>query len=191
MGEWKVLEAELKAPLSGLEPETVQARAEALGFCPLRTLRETDTYYQGVDRDFQQTDEALRLRRCRLLPDGPEENLLTYKGPKLDAVSSARMEYETAVADSEAARSILEALGHSPAFTVDKVRQEYRLEDITLCLDEVTGLGSFLELETLAPDETARAAAVDRLLEMLDRLGIARMRLTQRSYLELLATGMG
>ena len=62
---------------------------------------------------------------------------------------------------------------------------------MTLCLDEVTGLGFFLELETLTPNETARAAAVDRLLEMLDRLGIARMRLTRRSYLELLAVGVG
>ena len=35
------------------------------------------------------------------------------------------------------------------------------------------------------------AVGVDRLLEMLDRLGIARTRLTRRSYLELLAVGVG
>ena len=181
-----MLEAELKVSLAGLDAKTVKDRAEALGFRLHRTVRETDAYYQGVNRDFRQTDEALRLRCCRLLPEGPEEILLTYKGPKLDTASCARVEYETAVADGEAARLLLEALGHRAARIVDKMRREYVRAGVTLCLDEVTGLGWFLELETLLPDESGREAVVTRLLEVLDRLGVSRERLTRRSYLGLL-----
>ena len=84
-----------------------------------------------------------------------------------------------------------EALGYRPVFTVEKLRREYRLEDVTLCLDEVTGLGAYLELETLAPSEEDREDAVNRLLTLLDRLGVSRDRLTRHSYLELLTAGNG
>ena len=74
---------------------------------------------------------------------------------------------------------------------MEKLRREYRLDDVTLCLDEVTGLGAYLELETLAPSEEDREAAVNRLLTLLDRLGVSRDRLTRHSYLELLAARGG
>ena len=186
-----MLEAEIKASLAGLSTETLLEQAGSMGFRPAAQLRETDMYFNGNDRDFRRTDEALRLRRVQALPDGTEESLLTYKGPKLDRVSSARTEYETAVADGETAGKLLEALGYRPAFTVEKLRREYRLDDVTLCLDEVTGLGAYLELETLAPSEEDREDAVNRLLTLLDRLGVSRDRLTRHSYLELLAARGG
>lgn len=184
-----MLEAEIKASLAGVSAEVLLERAGSMGFRPAAQLRETDVYFNGNDRDFRRTDEALRLRRVQTLPGGAEESLLTYKGPKLDQVSSARTEYETAVADGETAGKLLEALGYRPVFTVEKLRREYHLADVTLCLDDVTGLGTYLELETLAPSEEAREAAVNRLLTLLDQLGISRDQLTRSSYLELLAAG--
>ena len=87
-----MLEAELKASLEGLSPEDLASRALALGFVPGEQLRERDVYFNGDHRDFRRTDEALRLRSVRALPDGAWETLLTYKGPKLDQVSNARTE---------------------------------------------------------------------------------------------------
>lgn len=58
-----MLEAEIKASLAGLSAEALLERAAALGFRPAAALRETDTYFNGSDRDFRRTDEALRLRR--------------------------------------------------------------------------------------------------------------------------------
>jgi len=168
-----MLEAELKASLGCLTAEEL--------------VRETDVYFNGTDRDFRRTDEALRLRSVRRLPDGPRKSLMTYKGPKVDRVSNARTEYETAVSDSDTAQQLLEALGYRPLAVVDKVRRTYRLGEVTLCLDEVTDLGSFLELELLVPGEAQRAAAVARLLALLEALGVSRERLSRRSYLELLA----
>lgn len=181
-----MLETELKASLAGLSAGAVAERAEALGFRPAARRWERDVYYNGSSRDFARTDEALRLRRVRNLPDGPEESFLTYKGPKLDGVSSARTEYETAVADGETAGKLLEALGYRPAAAVEKCRREYRRDDVTLCLDAVTGLGDYLELEILLPPDGRRDDAVARLLDLLDRLGVSRDRLTRQSYLELL-----
>ena len=181
-----MLEAELKASLAGLSADALLERAAALGFAPEARRWERDVYYNGGGRDFARTDEALRLRRARTLPHGPEESLLTYKGPKLDGVSSARTEYETAVADGESAGKLLEALGYHPAATVEKCRREFRREDVTLCLDTVQGLGDYLELEIVTPSEDRREAAVARLLDLLAQLGVSRDRLTRQSYLELL-----
>lgn len=182
-----MLEAELKASLGDLAAEELADRAAALGFLPVEQVRETDVYFNGTERDFRRTDEALRLRSVRRLPDGPWESLITYKGPKLDRVSNARTEYETGVSDGGTAQKLLEALGYRPLAEVNKVRRTYRLDQVTLCLDQVQGLGGFLELELLVPGEEQREAAVERLLALLEELGIPRDQLSRRSYLELLA----
>lgn len=182
-----MLEVELKASLEGLCGEAVLRQAEQLGFVPGEQVREADVYYNGTERDFRRTDEALRLRRVWELPEGSCESLMTYKGPKIDRLSNTRTEFETAVADGEITGKILEALGYQAVFTVDKIRRTYRLDDVTLCMDEVTGLGSFLELETLTPSEDLREAQVGRLLELLEQLGVSSERLTRLSYLEMLA----
>ena len=130
-----MLEAELKASLGDMSVEALLDRALARGFAPEGAVRERDVYFNGAGRDFRRTDEALRLRSVRRLPDGPRESLLTYKGPKLDQVSNARTEYETAVSDGETAEKLLEALGYRPLAVVDKVRRTYRMEDVTLCLE--------------------------------------------------------
>lgn len=182
-----MLEAELKASLGDLTAEELADRAAALGFLPVEQVQETDVYFNGTERDFRRTDEALRLRSVRRLPDGPWESLITYKGPKLDRVSNARTEYETGVSDGGTAQKLLEALGYRPLAEVNKVRRTYRLDQVTLCLDQVQGLGGFLELELLVPGEEQREAAVERLLALLEELGIPRDQLSRRSYLELLA----
>ncbi len=182
-----MLEAELKASLGDLAAEELADRAAALGFLPVEQVRERDIYFNGTERDFRRTDEALRLRSVRRLPDGPWESLITYKGPKLDRVSNARTEYETGVSDGGTAQKLLEALGYRPLAEVNKVRRTYRLDQVTLCLDQVQGLGGFLELELLVPGEEQREAAVERLLALLEELGIPRGQLSRRSYLELLA----
>lgn len=107
-----MLEIELKASLEGMSSEEVLHRAQSCGFVPCEQVRETDIYFNGNQRDFRRTDEALRLRSLTVLPDGPCESLLTYKGPKLDQISNTRTEHETAVADGETAKKLLEALGY-------------------------------------------------------------------------------
>ncbi len=182
-----MLEVEVKASLSGVSISRLWDVVET-EWGPCRAaLRETDLYFNGNDRDFRKSDEALRLRSLIDAETGqPVETVLTYKGPKQDSVSNTRLEYETSVGSGDIARKLLEALGYQAVFTVDKIRREYVLDDITLCLDTVTGLGEFLELELLVSEQAQKEPAVARLLEMLAQLGVPQENLTQKSYLELL-----
>ena len=47
---------------------------------------------------------------------------------------------------------VLTALGWQEVVAVDKVRLESKTEDYTICIDEVAGLGLFIELEVLTED---------------------------------------
>lgn len=182
-----MLEVEFKASLKGVSLPRLHEAMETQGFQPQTALRETDTYFSGIDRDFGRTDEALRLRVCAGADTGrPLETVLTYKGPKQDEVSNTRTEHEVSVSSGETAGKLLEALGFRPAFTVEKVRREYALDGVTLCLDTVTGLGEFLELELLVPDRDHWEPAAARLLALLEQLGVPRENLIHSSYLEML-----
>ena len=186
-------EVEIKASLAGLTKEQLRAAAEKKGFSQVRTLQETDLYFNGNDRDFRKTDEALRLRSCRNLSEEKgEQTLVTYKGPKLDERSSSRMEHETAVGEFVVMKDLLTALGYKAMFTVEKNREEFTLTEsgktpgITLCLDTVTGLGDYMELETLAPSKEKKQQAVEQLLQLMESLGVPQENMTRKSYLELL-----
>lgn len=179
-------EVEIKAALTAEQAEALPKLLAGMGFQEKSNVREIDVYWNGNDRDFRKTDEALRLRSVENLADAATQSLLTYKGAKQDARSSTRQEYEVAVDNMDTAGSLLSALGYQAIFTVDKMRTEVQKDGITACLDTVAGLGSYLELETLLESEAGRDAAVDALLALLDSLRVSRDALTRKSYLELL-----
>lgn len=182
-----MLEIEIKAPLD--DRPAFEAALRGRGFTKARTVRERDTYYNGIDRSFKDTDEALRLRRTE--SGGASHAAITYKGPKIDARSATRTEYETGVEDGGTMHALLMALGYTPVLEVRKTRDYYTLSGITACVDEVDGLGHFAELETLSEDESGKDAAVEQLLSTLEALGVSRGACTRASYLEMLLAKLG
>jgi adenylate cyclase class 2 len=84
--------------------------------------------------------------------------LLTYKAPvEGEHRHKVRIEYETAIADPDALRSILLGLGLAAVYRYQKYRATYQIEAVEAAVDE-TPLGTFVELEG-APDDVDRAAA--------------------------------
>jgi adenylate cyclase class 2 len=146
---------------------------------------QVDQYFAHPARDFARTDEALRIRTVG------GESFVTYKGPKLDNTTKTRREIELPLdaADSDGARfgELLSALGFRPVATVRKQRRSFELrtdhDAVQGALDEVDGLGTFVELELMADDAGIDAAgrAIGKLANELD-LGPSE----RRSYLELL-----
>ncbi|MFN5909679.1 MAG: class IV adenylate cyclase, partial [Planctomyces sp.] len=80
---------EVEAKFLITELSQLLANADALGFqFPANSVLEQDEYFNHPARDFRQTDEALRIRRIG------GELILTWKGPRLDALSKSRRELE-------------------------------------------------------------------------------------------------
>src|SRR5437867_2425612 len=126
---------ELKARCPDLE--MVRARAERLGAVYVGTLAQRDTFFASA-----------RLGRLKLreVTDGPAE-LIAYR--RADLASARSSDYDIyPIADPDRLRDVLmAALGE--AGVVEKRRRLYLPERTRIHLDEVRGLGDFVELETV------------------------------------------
>ena len=189
-------EVELKFPLPpGPAAEAALAKLAAAGATFGPPVTQADTYYAHPVRDFAATDEALRVRVVTG-PDGVPRGRLTYKGPKLDAATKTREEFEPALADGDepvaALAAALERLGFAPVLTVTKTRRTARLtaadpagtaRSYEVTRDRLDELGEFLEIETAADADSLDAAREGALAFAAD-LGLGPGE--RRGYLELL-----
>lgn len=142
-----MIEVEIKLPL--FRRSVTERTLTAFGFKPGNLVKESDFYFTSDFHDFMKTDEALRIRTCDNFNTRETASFLTYKGAKLDTVSTTRKELETRIDDAETTREILISLGYKRLYPVTKLRQYYHKGMMTACVDQVEGLGSFLELEIL------------------------------------------
>ena len=142
--------------------------------------QQQDIYFSHPDRDFKARDEALRLR----VDDGL---FLTWKGPKLDPPLKTREEIEFGLdTDSATATRLLTALGFEQAATVSKTREQWTLQNpcpANICLDNVVGLGWFVEVEVLAQEAVVGREQIEKVLL---HLGLDQEPFLQTSYLGLL-----
>ncbi|MDH7594300.1 MAG: class IV adenylate cyclase [Methanomicrobiales archaeon] len=158
-----MMEVEMKIPVPDLQD--VRNRLIGLGFRHMEMRDERDVYYNAVDRDFGKTDEALRVRVAG------SECTLTYKGPRLRMHGLKAREELTVHLDSiSAMEEILERLGLTRVMEVRKRREVFRSGEVTVALDEVEGLGSYVEIEMVVSDEVEKAKNI--LGETRNLLGI-------------------
>ncbi|MDD5767565.1 MAG: class IV adenylate cyclase [Methanothrix sp.] len=167
-----MIEVEVKAR----SPPDVEAKIAGLGGELMGVETHLDLYFKSPSRDFARTDEALRIR---VKEEGARP---TYKGPKLDSETKSRRELTVRVDDPEALEAILESVGFSRASVVKKRRTKYALGEAVLCVDEVQGLGSFIEVELSGDEDWADQKRTA--LEILAKLGLSES--IRESYLELL-----
>jgi len=177
--------------------DAVRRRLDEQDAEPVDAVGQTDVYYDAPHRDFAATDEALRIRQEVSLDEaeGREAGfdwsldegttMVTYKGPLVDDSSKTREEFETAVADRGAMEGILDGLGFEPAATVRKRRHRFALSGYTVTLDEVDGLGEFVEVETEVEADDIEAAR-EGAFGVLDALGLDAADGIRTSYLGLL-----
>ena len=120
----------------------------------ISSKRQIDTVFllpEQVDAPIVPGSKIMRVRDV-LNPETGElrRSLMTLKVEEQTKLASD--EYEFAVDDGNAARQMLTALGWQEIVTVDKIRLESKTEYYTICIDEVAGLGLFIELEVLTED---------------------------------------
>lgn len=164
-----MLEVEIKA---NIETQPIEQKLGMLGAKFIHRTHQKDVYFQHPCHDFKKTDEALRVRKVK---DG---YFLTYKGAKLDPETKTRKEIQIRVEKN--VLNLLRSLGFSVAGEVEKWRSFYRWKDLRIYLDDVKGLGNFLELEGTSWKDK------EKIFRILEKLGIEKRKLTRKSYLELL-----
>jgi homotetrameric cytidine deaminase len=159
------------------DPAGTLERALAIGAEQIGEIRQRDTYFTGARG---------RLKLREQDTDGPPlfDELIEYSRP--DSTDARTSTYRRVpVADAAPLREALDA-AYGADVTVTKRRRLLTWEGVRIHLDDVDGLGTFLELEALADPGSSDLGAEHEKVERLRReLAIEDGNLIARSYADL------
>lgn len=173
------------------DPEATAARCRALGAEDHGVLEQRDTYFAGRHGRLKLREQARRPAPGGIRGDAPEAGaeLIAYR--RADATEPEESAYSrTPVADPAGLAEALDAaLGTTVVVT--KRRHVFLWEHVRIHLDEVEGLGRFVELEALVgPESGDVATALGRVASLRAELAIADGALVAEGYSDLLLDGV-
>lgn len=170
-----MIEVESKFKISGdMTQSDLLAILKDQFITSISSKRQIDTVFllpEQVDAPIVPGSKIMRVRDVL----NPETGELQWSLMTLKVDGQTKLvsdEYEFAVDDGNAARQMLTALGWQEIVTVDKVRIESKTEDYTICIDEVAGLGLFIELEVLTEDSADVKNIQQQMCNFLKNLNI-------------------
>lgn len=150
---------------------------------------KSDEYWHGPDWRLHRGARGFRVRS-----EG-DESVVTFKTKRSEGGIEINREREFAISDAEVFSEFAERLGCEPFYQKRKRGLRFRAggsEDepntATIELIEVAGLGDFIEIEILLPDEepSALALAQGEIRALLARSGVNEEDIESRFYSELL-----
>jgi len=166
---------EIKAEVASLEG--IERRARALADEGPVVLEQEDTF-------FACPHGRLKLRR---LVGAAEAELIYYERPNAPEPKESRYAIHRTSEPEGLCTALSAALGVRGA--VRKHRTLYLIGSTRVHLDQVEGLGEFVELEVVLRSRQNVSDGVAMAHELMDRLGIPRTGLVQQAYIDLLQTG--
>ncbi|MFA6257981.1 MAG: class IV adenylate cyclase [Candidatus Paceibacterota bacterium] len=96
----------------------------------------------------------LRIREQE--SNGIKKVIFTLKQPQTNKTDCIEHEIEINEKDIPELKSLISTLGYYEFVTLEKIRTIAKIEDIEICMDEVSNLGSYIELEKFAPANEAK-----------------------------------
>ena len=178
-----MIEVEVKAHIESFNE--IKTKLKEIEAIKSDEEHQIDTYFNNINlRDFEKTDEALRIRKTTI-NDSESKIILTYKSAKMDDVSKTRKEIEVNIEDFENMSSILENLGFKAVADVEKHRTIYLINDYIISLDQVHKVGNFVEIEKTVKDGEKFEFELDEIFKLFKKLGIE-SGFERKSYLELM-----
>lgn len=141
-------------------------------------VHEVNLRFDTPTRDFQRIGRVLRLRQDR-------RARITYKdSDSMQPGTLSRREVEITVDNFDVARELLEALGYIVAFTYEKYRTTYKLDELEVVLDEMP-YGHFVEIEGDEADIRRAAEKLGLKWDTVIRDSYSRLFEKLRAYLNL------
>jgi adenylate cyclase, class 2 len=153
-------EIEVKARVQ--EFDSLLKKLSELGCEVTLPISQKDVVFTDGETDPKKRN-IIRIR------DTKGKHILTLKRDREDELDC--IEIETEVGDPEAMRDMLHMMGYEERVRVNKLRRKAAYRDYEICLDEVEGLGSFIEVEKIS--EESGEAIKNEILEFLISLGVS------------------
>ncbi|MEA1999176.1 MAG: class IV adenylate cyclase [Euryarchaeota archaeon] len=173
-----MIEVETKLKINNIEQ--MEDRLKGLKGTYKDEKTELDLYFDHQDTRIFRNGGALRVR------DADGKYRLTYKGPKKDDETTSREEIEIGIESAREMQKILAELGFYMLCEVRKQRKTYLLGDLIVTLDEVEGLGEFIELEGKASNDAEYKEKKKEIFMLLNDLELSSEVISKKSYLEMI-----
>ncbi len=151
----------------------LQSRAESFSDAPVQVILQEDIFFHT---------RRGRLKLRQLAPDRGE--LIYYTRP--DQEGPKRSEYHIFPTSDPANLKRVLALAYGIRGVVRKTRYLYLVGQTRVHLDDVEGLGQFLELEVVMREGQSDAEGQAIAEELMARLGVERSDLLEGAYMDLL-----
>lgn len=183
------IEVEIKVKVENLDE--IRERVAKLGKL-VKAIRQVDEYYTPVHRDFYNAKpHPFEFLRVRTNPDKVVLEYCKSINKREDGDYDYAEEYETEVKEPEELRRILEQLDFKKSLIIDKEREYWLCGDVEVALDEIKGLGSFIEAEAKGNFKDFKDAK-SACFAMLKNLGITTPENAEvkKSYPELYLEGL-
>ncbi len=153
--------------------DVIRRRAEALADTPCQVIPQEDTFF-NVPRG--------RLKLRRLAPQ--QGQLIYYERPDQDGPK--RSDYHISLTtDPENLIRVLE-LAYGIRGVVKKIRYLYLVGQTRIHLDDVEGLGQFMELEVVMRDGQLDSEGQAIAEDLIYKLGVLESDLLEGAYMDLL-----
>ena len=174
---------EVEAKLKIENPEEVKKRLIEMGVVFSEKEQHHDSYFirKGEEKSTRKPgDFLLRIR------DTGNKRFLTFKG--LTDQVGAWEEYEVEINDPEEMKKILRRIGFTTLFIITKEREPGTLDGFEVNLDNVEGLGHFIEVALESED---KKDARKRIIDFVNKLGFRENEIEHRGYAAILSQSMG
>jgi predicted adenylyl cyclase CyaB len=153
-------------------PAAALSAVRALGAEDRGVLKQVDTYFQAP--------QGVRLKLREQEPGGIQ--LIAYERPDISGLRTCNYRIYEAAANAGLKETLALALGTLRC--VVKARHLFMLGRTRIHLDQVQGLGDFLELEVVLRDGESPADGEREAQEILRRIGLSAAPRIAGSYLE-------
>ena len=172
------MEIEVKARLK--DKNAVMRKLADLGCVFSKPKTQDDMVYAektGSLETFLSNDVFLRIR----IQDGSKVIFTVKKPAQKSNEMLVKYEHEVVVDSAEELKGALSLMGFSEVVRTKKMRQTAHYGDYEICIDEIEGLGAFIELEQMAAKEGAEEIQ-KRMFEFLLTLGVEKEDQVKKGY---------
>ena len=163
------IEVEIKVKINNFKE--IKKKISSLGKL-VKSIKQIDDYYVPCHRDFfikkPYPDEWLRIRT------NPDKVVFEYDrsiNKKADGDQDFAEEYETEISNALELKKILGFLDFKKIITIEKQREYWICGDIEVALDNIKGLGYFIEAEAKGNFKNTKEAK-NTCINFLENLGI-------------------
>ena len=157
------MEIEVKAKVRNLDD--LVSKLKEIGCVLNEPVVQDDCIYNKKGVDIRKGYDGSPILRIRKQGEKIIFTLKKNRSNELDCI-----EKEIEVSDKDILKDILELLDYENTIEVHKKRQRGKYGDYEICLDEVEGLGFFIEVEKMSDEDGEKVQ--NELFDFLKKLGI-------------------